>query len=168
MVMDFLLGNYKTVSARLGLTIEDGRIHGSVDGIPVTMWFGAHATHIAAFLSRPAPIDLGIATTSLLGKLADLFRSHDHGIGDETFDKTFSVKAGDPKQVAALLDPDARKALLEVAKEGLHPAVDAHTVHLRRFSQGGLADSEAQIERDFREATRLAKVLGASFARGYR
>jgi hypothetical protein len=31
-----------------------------------------------------------------------------------------------------------------------------------------LADSEEQIEKDFREAVRLAGVLGASFARGYR
>jgi hypothetical protein len=168
MVMDFLLGNYKAVSARLGLTVEDWTIRGVVDGVPVQMWFGPHATHVGALLPRPAPIELSIVTTSLIGKLAELFGGHSGGIGDPTFDKTFSVKAPDLARVGALFDPEARKALLEVAGEGRHPAVDPHSVHLRRFSQGGLADSEEIIERDFYLVTRLAKILGASFARGYR
>lgn len=167
-MFDVLLGSYKTVSARLGLELEDGGIHGVVDGVPLQMWFGPHATHVGAIVSRPAPFELSVATKSLVGKLGELFRGHSEGIGDAEFDKTFSVKAADPKKVAALLDPDARAALLEIAKQGLHPAVDAHTIHLRRFSQGGLADSESEVERDFRQAARLAKIIGASFASSYR
>jgi hypothetical protein len=167
-IKDFILGNYKTVSERLGLTIQDGRIHGVIDGVPIQMWFGAHSTHTGALLPRPAPIDLSIVTKGLISKLGDLFGGHSGGIGDAEFDKVFSVKAADPVRVAGLLDPDARKALLEAAKEGLHPAVDPHSIHLRRFSQGGLADSEQVIERDFHEATRLAKIVGGSFAGAYR
>jgi hypothetical protein len=168
MLLDFLLGNYKKVSDRLGLVIDGDSIRGVLDGVPLQIWFGAHSTHLGALLPRPAPIELSIVTTSLTSKLADLFRGHSGGIGDEAFDKTFSVKAQDPARVAGILNPDARKALLEAAKAGLHPAVDPHSVHLRRFSQGGLADSEEMIEHDFREAVRLAKVLGESFAGAYR
>jgi hypothetical protein len=164
-LFDALLGNYKTVSARLGLTIEDGRIHGVVDGVPIQVWFGPHATHIAALLTRPAPIDLSIATKGLIGKLGELFGGHHDGIGDDVFDRAFSLKASNPSSVAALLSPDARRALLDAEKAGLHPAVDAHSLHLRRFSQGGLADSEQMIDGDLRTAARLARVVGESFGR---
>jgi hypothetical protein len=41
--------------------------------------------------------------------------------------------------------------------------VATRTVHLRRFSQSAISDHEQTIERDFREAARLARVLGESF-----
>jgi hypothetical protein len=170
MLDDFLLGNYKTVSERLGLTIEGGvtqgycRIYGVVDGVPLHMWFGPHATHTGALLSTTAPIELGVAQTSLLGKLGHLFGAHPATLGDPEFDRAFSVKAQDLARLSQLLDGDARRVLLELAHEGLHPALDAHSVHLRRFSQGGL-DGEAGIERQVRETARLAKAVGASFAR---
>ncbi len=165
MVMDFFLGNYKTVSVRLGLVIDDGRIHGIVDGVPIQMWFGPHRTHTGALLSRPASIDVSLATKGLIGKLGELFGGHAAHTGDAELDKVFSLKASDVARAAALFDADARRALLEVAKEGLHPAVDAHSIHLHRFSQGGLADSEQVIERDFHETARLAKIIGDSFAK---
>ncbi len=168
MTMDFLLGNYTTVSARLGLKLEDGRVHGVLEGIPLQMWFGPHATHVGALLPTPAPVDLSVVTKTLIEKLGELFGGHAAGIGDPVFDKTFSVKASDVARVSSLLDPDARQAMLDVAKEGLHPALDPHSIHLRRFSQGGIFDSEQLIERDFHEAVRLAKVVGGSFRRGYR
>jgi hypothetical protein len=166
MALDFFLGNYKTVSARLGLVYEDARIHGSLDGVPLQIWFGPHAVHIVALATAPAPFELSIVTTSLIDKLADLFGAGHAGIGDPVFDKTFSVKANDVARVSKLLGPEARQALLEAEKAGLHPAVDAHSVHLRRFSHGGLVDAEGAIERDFREAARLGRVLGAAFAHG--
>jgi hypothetical protein len=164
-LFDFLLGNYKKVSARLGLTVEDGRIHGSVDGIPLQVWFGPHSTHIAALLTRPAPFDLSVATKGLIQKLGDLFGGHSDGLGDSHFDKVFSVKASDTSRVAALFGPEAKQALLQAESAGLHPAVDAHSIHLRRFSQGGLADSEQMIESDFRTAARIARVIGDSYSR---
>ena len=172
MLDDILLGNYKTVSERLGLTIEGGvtqghlRICGVVEGVALQMWFGMHATHTSAQLTAPAPIDLSIVTTSLFGKLAGFFTKSDHAaLGDPGFDKTFSVKASDVPRLSALLDADARQLLLRLAEEGLHPAVDRHTVHLRRFSNGGV-DGEETILRDFQETARAARTLGASFARG--
>lgn len=164
---DVLLGNYKTVADRLGLSVADFQITGVVDGVPLRMWFGSHSTHVAALLSRPANVEVGIATKGLVTSLKELFGSHSAGIGDANFDNVFSIRATDPSRVAALLDPDARRALLEVASESLHPAVDAHSIHLHRFSQGGV-DNPATIERDFHEAARLSKVISASFARTYR
>ena len=163
MVMAALFTHYTAVSRKLGLAFEDGRIHGVVDGVVVQMWFGAHSVHTMGVLTRAAPIELGVATKGLVAKVGELFGSHSGAIGDAAFDAVFRVKASDPARVAALLSPAARAALLEVASEHLHPAVDAHTVHLRRFTQSAIADDEQTIERDFREAARLARVLGDSF-----
>jgi hypothetical protein len=168
MVMAALFSHYTNVSNKLGLAFEDGRIHGTVDGVPVQMWFGAHSVHTVAMLTRPAPIELGVATKGLVAKVAEVFGSHSGELGDAAFDKVFRVKAADPTRIAALLAPPARTALLEVASEDLHPAVDAHSVHLRRFSGSAVSDSEAVIERDFREAARLARVIGESFGSAYR
>jgi hypothetical protein len=168
MVMAALFSHYTAVSQKLGLTFEEGRIHGAVDGVAVQMWFGAHSVHTLAVLVRAAPFELGIATKGLVAKAAELFGSHAGEIGDAEFDKVFRVKGADPAKVSALLTADARKALLEVASEELHPAVDAHSVHLRRFSGGAVSDSEIVIERDFREAARLSRVLGQSFSHAYR
>jgi len=165
MLGDLLLGNYKTVANRLDLTVEGGQIHGVVQTVPLRIWFGPHATHIAALLSHPSQVELSLAAKGLVGKLTDFFGGHSGGIGDPEFDHEFSAKASDLSRVAALVDPDARKALLDAAKAGLHPAVDAHSVHLRRFSQGGLADSERMIESDIYCAAQLARVIGASFQR---
>jgi hypothetical protein len=165
MVMASVFAHYTAVSTRLGLAFEDGRIHGAVDGVPLQMWFGMHAVHVGALLRKPAPIDLSVATKGLIDKLGDLFGGHAGEIGDPEFDKVFSIKTSNVAQVAALLDPAARKALLEIAAMGLHPAVDPHSIHLRRFSSSALSDSEQVIERDFREAARLARVIGDSFAR---
>ena len=167
---DFLLGNYKTVAARLGLTVDGGfsqghlRIVGVLDGVGVQMWFGSHATHTAAQLPYPPSIDFSVVTTSLMRRLAGLFGGGHATFGDAEFDKSFSVKSSDLSRLAAMFDADSRRVLIELAHEGLHPAVDPHTVHLRRFSNGGI-DSEQVIERDFRETARLAKVLATSFAR---
>lgn len=163
MVMAALFSHYTAVSQRLGLAFEDGRIHGVVDGVPLQMWFGGHSVHTVAVLIRSAPIEIGIATKGLVAKAAGLFGSHTGEIGDPEFDRVFRVKTADPARAAALLTPDARKALLEVASEELHPAVDSHSVHLRRFSHGAVYDNEAVIERDFREAARLSRILGQSF-----
>lgn len=170
MGMEALFVHYAAVSKKLGLTFElkKGRIHGVVDGVPVQMWFGAHSVHTMGILQHPAPIELGIATKGLVAKVAELFGSHAGEIGDPDFDKVFSIKAADLARVASLLDSEARRALLEVASEELHPAVDGHSVHLRRFSGSAISDSEEIIERDFREAARLAVVLGDAFARGSR
>ncbi len=168
MVMGALFSHYTAVSKRLGLAFEDGRIHGVVDGVPLQMWFGAHSVHTMAVLLRPAPIELSVATKGLVGKIAEIFGSHAGEIGDAAFDDVFRVKTSDVARVSALLTPAARKALLAVASEDLHPAVDAHSVHLRRFSSSAIDDSEAIIERDFREAARLSRVLGEAFGAAYR
>ncbi len=167
-MMASLFASYTAVSKKLGLAFEDGRIHGVVDGVALQMWFGTHAVHVGALLLKPAPIDLSVVTKGLIGKLGSLFGGHSDQLGDPEFDKVFSVKASNVSQVAALFDPIARKALLEVAEAGYHPALDAHTLHLRRFSASAAADSEVDVERDFREAARLARILGESFARAYR
>lgn len=168
MVMSALFTHYTAVSRKLGLTFEDGRIHGAVDGVPLQMWFGAHSVHTVAVLLRPAPLELSVATKGLVAKVAELFGSHTGELGDADFDRVFRVKTADVARAAALLTPAARKALLEIASEDLHPAVDAHSVHLRRFSHGAVYDDEAVIERDFREAARLSKVLGQAFGAAYR
>ena len=168
MVMASLFAQYTNVSRRLGLAFEDGRIHGVLDGVPIQMWFGTHSVHTMAMLSQAAPFEIGIATKGLVEKAAELFGSHGGQIGDAAFDKVFRVKGTDPARLAKLLTPEARAALLEIASEDLHPAVDAHTVHLRRFSSGAAFDTEEVIERDFREAVRLARLLGAAFGRGDR
>lgn len=165
MVMKAIFASYTTASQRLGLAFEDGRIHGALDGVPVQMWFGTHAVHVGALLPRPAPFDLSVATKTLVSKLGDLFGGHGAGIGDAKFDETFAVKSSNAPRVAELLGDEARRALLDIAAEGLHPAFDAHSVHLRRFSASAASDSVETIERDFREAARLARVLGDSFGR---
>jgi hypothetical protein len=163
MVLGYLFASYTAVSKRLGLAFEDGRIHGMVDGIALQMSFATHAVHVAALLPNTAPLELSIATRTLIGKLGDLFTGHSAGIGDPEVDKVFSVKSSNIARVAALLSPEARRALLEIEQQGLHPAVDAHSVHLRRFSASALDDGEQKIERDFREAARLARVVSDSF-----
>jgi hypothetical protein len=168
MAMGALFANYTAVSKRLGLSFEDGRIHGVVDGVAVQMTFGVHAVYVAALLPKPAPLDLSIAAKGLIGKLGDLFGGHTAGIGDPEFDKVFAVKASNVDRVAAGLNPEARHALLEIEKAGLHPAVDAHSIHMRRFSTSAIDDSQEKIERDFREAVRLARVVSTSFSEGYR
>jgi hypothetical protein len=169
MLDDILLGHYKPVLARLGLTIDghmtegNVRVHGTLDGVPLQMWFGSYAMHIEARLKTPAPLALSIVTTTLIGKLEHLFGEHTT-LGDAEFDKHFSVKSPDLPRLATLLDEPSRKVLLEVAREGLHPAVDQKSVHLRRWSRGGM-DDPVVIERDFHEAVRLANAVSASFAR---
>jgi hypothetical protein len=161
--MAALFTNYTAVSKRLGLAFEDGRIHGALDGILVQMGFGTYEVHVGALLPRPAPIDLSIATKTLIGKLGELFGGHSGQVGDAEFDAVFSVKATNVERAAALLNSEARQVLLELEREGLHSAVDAHSVHLRRFSASAIADSEQTIERDFRQAARLAQVVSRSF-----
>ena len=163
MVMNAVFANYTTVAHRLGLVWEDGRIHGTVDGIALQMSFGMHAVHVTAILPTPASIELSVATKGLIGKLGDLFGGHALALGDPELDKVFAVKATNIVRVAQLLDPEARRALIEIEKEGLHPAIDAHSVHLRRFSSSALDDSEDKVERDFREAARLARSVSRSF-----
>jgi hypothetical protein len=166
---DLFLGNYKTVSERLGLTVEGGvsqghlRIYGIVDGVPVQMWFGPHATHTSAPLTLNAAVDVHIATRTLFGKVAGLFHDGHDRIGDERFDAQFAVKSTDLPRVAAALSTDVRNSLLEAADLGLHPVVDHHAVHLRRFSNGG-SDSAESIERHFHETARLARAMGGAFA----
>jgi hypothetical protein len=163
MVMGAVFASYVAVSKRLGLAFEGGRIHGSLDGVSVQMWFGMHAVHVGALLPKPAPIDISLATKGLIGKLGNLFGGHSHEIGDAEFDKTFAVKASNLAEVGKLLNTTARRALLDVAAAGHHPAVDAHSVHLRRFSTSAIDDSEQVVEHDFRQAVMLAKVIGDSF-----
>lgn len=163
MVMNALFGNYTAVANKLGLVWEDGRIHGIVDGIALQMSFGAHSVHVTAIVPTPASIELSVATKGLIGKLVDLFGGHDHALGDDELDKVFAVKAANVPRVAAMLNSDARRTLLELEKEGLHPAIDAHSVHLRRFSTSAVDDSQEKVERDFREAARLARAVSSSF-----
>lgn len=163
MVMNALFANYTAVAKKLGLVWEDGRIHGTVDGIALQMSFGTHSVHVTALLPIPAPIDLSVVTKGLIGKLVDLFGSHTDALGDPELDKVFAVKATNISRVATLLGPEARRALLEIEKEGLHPAIDAHAAHLRRFSTSAIDDSQDKIERDFREAARLARAVSNSF-----
>ncbi len=163
MVMTAIFANYTAVAHRLGLVWEDGRIHGIVDGVALQMSFGMHAVHVTAILPTPASMELSVATKGLIGKLGDLFGGHADTLGDPELDKVFAVKATNIGRVAQLLGPDVRRALIEMEKEGLHPAIDAHSVHLRRFSPSALDDSQDKIERDFREAARLARAVSNSF-----
>jgi hypothetical protein len=165
-IADLLLGNYKTVSAQLGLTIDGGvtqdhlMIHGTVDEVTVEMWFGNHATHTRARLPHHAPIALRIATR---GWLARLFgRRSDLGAPD--VDRRFSLTAEDRHRVAMLLTDDARGVLLEIAKLRLHPIVEQDQVRLRMFSNGG-GDKPEKIVRELRETARLARSIDACFAR---
>jgi hypothetical protein len=164
MVMNELFSTYTTTSQKLGLTFADGRIVGTLDGIAVQMTFGAHSVQVAAFLPAPAPFELSIAARGLVDKLADFFGSHAQGIGDAAFDAVFVVKTASPEKLGALLGSDAKQALLDAAKADLHPSVDAHAAHTRRFSYSAVTDAPETIERDFREAVRIAKAVAASFA----
>ncbi len=165
MLDDILLGNYKLAAANLGLTIEgrirdmNVRIVGRVDGVPVHLWFGPHATHVTAKFAAPLGAPFTLVTTSWLGRLAHLFGKAHAPLGDAALDAQFSLRAGDPAQVLALLPADARRVLVEIAKEGLHPAVTETEVHLSQFSNGGV-DSVDKIERGVRETARLALALG--------
>ena len=150
---------YTAVAQRLGLVWEEGRIH----GIALQMSFGMHSVHVTALLPTPASIELSVAPKGLIGKLGDLFGGHGEALGDPELDKVFAVKAANVPRVAQLLGADARRALVEIEKQGLHPAIDAHSVHLRRFSTGALDDSQDTVERDFREAARLARAVSHSF-----
>ena len=85
-------------------------------------------------------------------------------IAASELDKVFAVKARDIAKVAQLLDPEVRRALLAIEKEGLHPAIDARFVHLRRSSTSALDDSQEKIERDFRDAARFARAVSSSFS----
>jgi hypothetical protein len=82
----------------------------------------------------------------------DLFDGHADALGDHELDKVFAVKTTNIVRVAQLLGPEAQRALIEIEKEGLRPAVGAHSVHRRRFSSSALDDSQDKVERDFREA----------------
>ncbi len=164
MVMKEIFATYTQTSARLGLTFADGRIVGTLDGVPVQMTFGAHSVQVAAFLPTPAPFELSIAARGLVDKLVELFGSHAQGIGDPAFDAVFVVKTASPEKLGALLDSAAKEALLDAAKADLHPSADAHAAHIRRFSYSAVTDTPQIIERDFREAVRIAKALAASFA----
>lgn len=163
MVMNAIFANYTAVAQRLGLVWEDGRIHGIVDGIALQMSFGMHSVHVTALLPTPAPIELSVATKGLIEKLGDLFGGHGAALGDPELDKVFAVKATNVTRVAELLGPEARRALIEIEKEGLHPALDAHSVHLRRFSTSAADDGQDKVERDLREAARLARAVSNSF-----
>ncbi len=163
MVMNAIFANYTAVSRKLGLVWEDGRIHGVVDGIALQMSFGTHSVHVTAILPQPAAIELSVAPKGLIAKLGDLFGGHADALGDPEFDKVFAVKAAAVTRVGQLLGPEARGVLIEIEKEGLHPSIDAHSIHLRRFSTSALDDSEEKIERDFRAAARLARTVSNSF-----
>ena len=56
------------------------------------------------------------------------------------------LRSTNVSRIARLFDPAARQAPLDAEKVGLHPAVDAPlgSVHLGRFSQGGLADDDRE------------------------
>jgi hypothetical protein len=163
MVMNAIFANYTAAAKKLGLVWENGRIHGVVDGIALQMSFGAHSVHVTALLPVPASFELSVVTKGLIGKLADLFGGHAGALGDPELDKVFAVKASNVSRVATMLGPEARRTLLEIEKEGLHPAVDAHAVHLRRFSASAIDDGQDKVERDFREAARLARAVSDSF-----
>ncbi len=163
MVMSAIFASYTAVAQKLGLAWEEGRIHGTVDGISLQMSFGAHSVHVTALLPTAASMELSVVTKGLIGKLADLFGGHTDALGDPELDRVFAVKASNVARAAGMLNPEARRALLEIEREGLHPAIDAHSVHLRRFSTSAIDDSEEKVERDFREAARLARVVSSSF-----
>ncbi len=63
------------------------------------------------------------------------------------------------RRCSRCLPADARRVLVEIAKEGLHPAVTETEVHLSQFSNGGV-DSVDKIERGVRETARLAHAHG--------
>src|SRR4051812_17629201 len=131
MVMNTVFASYIAVSKRLGLAFENGRIHGAVDGIALQMWFGTYAVHVGGLLPTVAPIDLSIATKGLVVKLGALFGGHVDGIGDVAFDELFVTKSSNTSQVARILSAEARSMMAELAAEGYHPAIDAHSIHLR-------------------------------------
>jgi hypothetical protein len=163
---DFLLGNYKMVSEQLGLTIDGGvgqdhlRIHGEVDDATVEMWFGTHATYTRARLAHRAPSELRVVTRGWLSRLFGRGR----GIGDRAFDARFTVKRGDREQVAKLLSEDAKRELVDLAKQRLRPVLEHDRVELRMFSNGG-GDSPDKILALLRATARAGKILDASFAR---
>ena len=166
MLADALLGNYKTVARELGMTIDGGvgqdhlRIHGELDGRTVEMWFGTHATLTRSRFRHLAPIELRLAAR---GWLSRLFGSSAN-LGDRVFDKRFALKTGDREQVATLLSDDARRALVDVAKLGLHPVVERDRVELKMFSNGG-GDAPKKILRLLRETARVGNAIDAAFAR---
>jgi hypothetical protein len=95
-------------------------------------------------------------------RLAHLFTGEHVALGDPQLDRAFVVQAADLSRVAALLDTDARAVMIALARDGLHPAIDANAVHLRRFGHGA-SDAEAKLEHQLRETARLARVIGAAY-----
>jgi len=159
---DFLLGNYKSVSEELGLTIDGatGVIRGVVDDVPIEMWFGSHATNTRVRLTNEAPVALHVATRSLPARLF----GRGANLGHPTFDKLFTLDTANPGNVAKLLSSTTVDLLVEIARKRLRPVVEKDQIRLRMFSQGG-SDSREKIMNLLRETARLGKTIDACFAR---
>jgi hypothetical protein len=166
MLGDLLLGNYKQIAEQLGLTIDGGvgqdhlMIHGAVDGNTVEMWFGTHVTHTRARLAHHAPEPMSIVTRSWLSRLF----GRAHGIGDPKFDARFVLRRGDRDRIGALVSEDARRELVDLAKQRLHPELAHDRVQLRMFSNGG-TDAPAKILKLLHATSHLGKTVDALFAR---
>jgi len=163
MVMDALFVNYIAVSQRLGLSFEHGRTHGTLDGIALQMSFGTYAVFIAALLPNTAPVDVSIATKTLIGSSeisSAVTRARSVTLRSTRCSRSRPrTSHGSPRSSARRRD--ARSSISE-RRDCTHRS-NAHAVHLRRFSASAIDDSQQTIERDLREATRLARVIGDSF-----
>jgi hypothetical protein len=158
------LEKYRRVGAKLGLGSEGDlpsgtfRVFGTFEGVPVQMYFVTDAVCTAAGYAARPELGLHVATKGVLRKLANLFGSGHGPLGDETFDKVFSVKANDLAQAAQVLRPDLRTALLELAGQDTHPAIDDQWVRMWRYTSAAW-EPEETIEYDLVAVARVGRLL---------
>jgi hypothetical protein len=158
------LDKYRRVAVRLGLqslgTFEGGdfQLEGRYEGMPVRLYFGTDACRTEAAHGVPQGLGIEVATKSLVRGLAHLFGSGYVDLGEPAFDKAFVVKTTDAARAARWLTPDARRVLMELAEQGVHPSLDDKLVKIWRYTSM-FYESEQEIEYDLRATARVARLL---------
>ncbi len=113
-VWEWLVGHYK-----LKRTVSWGHtaLAGSIDGFEVKVWTesrsaGKSSVTYLCIEVAGIPRGLGLQREGLMSSLAKVFGADDIQVGDAAFDAAMQV-TGNPVQVAALLDSEARRVTSE-------------------------------------------------------
>jgi hypothetical protein len=158
------LEKYRHVAEKLGLralgTFDGGDFHieGRFEGMPIRLYFGTDAVCTEAAHGVPNGLGVEVATKSLVLRLAHVFGSGFVELGDPAFDKAFFVKTTDSARAARWLTPEARRVLLELAEQDVHPSIDDELVKIWRYTSI-VFEPEDAIEYDLRATARVARLL---------
>lgn len=130
---------WKKVGADLGLSFGTHQVdvggdafeahrslQGEIDGVPVTFASGHDTVSSSRHrltrgyvrLDPPLPLDFAIRSNDLNEKIATRLVAEDVKTGDKSFDDRLAVRCEDRAGVVSLLTPQARKALLDLSKQG--------------------------------------------------